>query len=392
MFGIDPWAQVVGQASARAVLESAARSPVHAYLFLGSLGSGSFPAAFGFAGLILAHDLVNRATAGVTPLFGADEAAPPGAAGDSDGAADPPVDPETAAQAERRLRLAVEGRHPDVIVIEPEGATIRVVEAEQIIRAGLRSPVEAERKVIIVRGVDAIEEAAVGKLLKVVEEPPASTVFVLLAEEVPPELVTIASRCVNVEFVRLTAEQIEAALLARDVEPGRARLAALAAGGDVERGRLLATDDGLVNRVALWQEIPERLDGTGSAVAALVDELRAGMDSAQVPLEARHQGELAALQERVEQFGERGSGRAELVARQRRELRRLRSDELRFGLATLARVYRDRLIARPDPVGEAALARIQLTAENLIRNPNEALILQDLLLHINSAPAPAGAR
>lgn len=349
--GIDPWGAVVGQEPARALLEAAAVQPVHAYLFLGSLGSGAFPAALGFAGLILAGEL------------------------DADTERDAAV---------RRLRLAVEGRHPDVIVIEPEGATLRVVEAEQIIRAGLRSPVEARRKVIVVRNVDAIEENAVGKLLKVVEEPPASTVFVLLAEEVPPELVTIASRCVTVDFVRLTDARVHAALLERGVAADRAEVAALAAGGDFERAQLLASDDGLAARVERWRAVAGRLDGTGATVVAVVDELRAGMDSAQGPLEARQARELEELAERIERMGKRGSGEAELVARHRREVRRLRSDELRFGLATMARGYRDRLLAAPDPSAEEALALIQQAAEHLIRNPNEALLLQDLLLRIGA--------
>ena len=348
--GLDPWADVVGQEAALDRLEAAVRSPVHAYLFLGSPGSGSFEAALGFAGLLLAAD----------------------ADGDAAG---------------RHLRLAVEAKHPDVVVVESEGATLRVTEAERIIAAGLRSPVESSRKVIVVKGLDAIEEAAIGKLLKVIEEPPASAVFVLLAEEVPPELVTIASRCVEVEFGPLSIQRLEAALLDVGVEPERARAAATAAGGDAARAQLLASDDTLATRAARWQAVPDRLDGFGSTVAALVDELRAGMDQAQEALEARHTVETEALQERVEQFGERGSGRTELVARHKREIRRLRSDELRFGLATLARVYRDRLVAG-DGSAEAdrALATVQTAADNLIRNPNEALLLQDLLLRISPPP------
>ena len=174
---VDPWVNVVGQRSALDRLQSAARSPVHAYLFLGSLGSGSAAAALGFAGLLLA------------------EASGP------DGVDGPGPD-----SADRHVRLAVEAKHPDVVVFESEGARLRVSEADQIIRAGLRTPIEGSRKVIVVKGIDAIEEAAVGKLLKVIEEPPASAVFVLLAEEVPPELVTIASRCVTVEFGPLSIQ------------------------------------------------------------------------------------------------------------------------------------------------------------------------------------------
>jgi DNA polymerase-3 subunit delta' len=122
-------------------------------------------------------------------------------------------------------------------------------------------------------------------------------------------------------------------------------------------------------------------------VTELVDQVRDGMDRAQGPLEARQAVELEALEERVEQLGERGSGRAELVARHRREVRRARTDELRFGLATLARVYRDRLVEGDTPAAvdaaEAALAAVQETAENLIRNPNEALLLHALFLRLS---------
>jgi DNA polymerase-3 subunit delta' len=347
----DPWAGMVGQDSARARLETAAANPVHAYLFLGSRGSGTFRAALGFAGLVLAH-----------PIEAADGKA-------------------------RALSLAVQGKHPDVVVVEPQGASLRVVEAEEIIRAGLRTPVEGSRKVIVVTGIEVLEEAAIGKLLKVVEEPPPSTVFVLLAEEVPPEMVTIASRCVTVEFGPLTTAELERALLDTGVDAERAAMAAAAAGGDLDRARLLATDDDLAARAEAWRSVPDRLDGTGFQVTELVDQVRDGMDRAQGPLEARQAVELEALEERVEQLGERGSGRAELVARHRREVRRARTDELRFGLATLARVYRDRLVEGDTPAAidaaEAALAAVQETAENLIRNPNEALLLHALFLRLS---------
>lgn len=121
------------------------------------------------------------------------------------------------------------------------------------------------------------------------------------------------------------------------------------------------------------------------------------MDGAQGPLEAKHEAELAELEARVEQLGERGSGRSELVARYKREIRRLRVDELKFGLATMARTCRDRLAAiagGADSSGEQAaieaLTAIQTAAENLIGNPNEALLLQDLFLRLS--PPASGPR
>lgn len=348
----DPWVGVIGQIDAKARLEIAAAAPVHAYMFLGSQGSGTLRAARAFAGLVLAADLTDASEQG------------------------------------RAITLATGDKHPDVIIVEPQGAALRVSEAEEIIRAGLRTPVEGRRKVIIVTGAEAIEEAAIGKLLKVIEEPPPSAVFIMLAEEVPPEIITIASRCVTVEFGPLSLIELEQTLLTEGADAERAGAAAAAAGGDLDRARLLATDDDLAERAALWQRVPGRLDGTGYMATELVSEVRAGMDRAQGPLEARQAQDVEQLEARVEQIGERGSGRTELVARHKREIRRLRYDELRFGLATMSRVYRDHLVEgaglsiTEDETYEA-LQAIQATAENLIRNPNEALLLQELFLTLS---------
>jgi hypothetical protein len=73
-----------------------------------------------------------------------------------------------------------------------------------------------------------------------------------------------------------------------------------------------------------------------------------------------------------------------LAERHKRELRRLRHDELRFGLATLAGAYRDALAAGAgdDRANIEAVAAIQAAAEAMVRNPTESLLLQSLLLKL----------
>ncbi len=347
---IDVWAPIVGQDEPVSRLRSAAESPTHAYMLVGPPGVGTAQAALAFAAELLAV-----------------------------GARDP----------ERVKRLTVKGAHPDVLVVEPEGAGIRVGEAQTIIRSAQISPVEGRRKVIVVHGLEIIEEAAIGKLLKIIEEPPSSTIFILLATEVPPEIVTIASRCLTVQFGPLSQFVVEAQLVGEGVSPKRAKLAATAASGDLDRARLLSGDDALVERAELWRSVPGRLNGRGAVVAELVSQLREGMDAAAEPLEVRHAGELEELAARVEALGERGSGRSDLVARQKREVRKLRTDELQFGLATLARHYRNELVAgdgsresRHHP--QQCLDYIRATTEAVVRNPNEALLLQSLLLRLGA--------
>ena len=84
------------------------------------------------------------------------------------------------------------------------------------------------------------------------------------------------------------------------------------------------------------------------------------------PLAARQKEEADRLQQRIEQSGERGSGKKELEDRHKRELRRHRTDELRFGLATLAGAYRDRLVTSGwDAVDAAASGALEVAGRAL---------------------------
>ena len=301
-----PWADVIGQEPAVATLRNATVDPVHAYLFVGPPGSGKRQAARSFAAEVLSTGF--------------------------DGA-----------EAERAVRLSLAGTHPDLVMIEPAGRSLRGEEADRLTIEGWRSPVEASRKVIVCDRFDSAEPGAAASLLKTLEEPPATTVFVLLAEEIPPEHVTIASRCVTVDFHAVSPELITEWLIGQGVDDATAADVAVVAGGDTGRALLLAADPQLRMRMDAWRSVPERLHGTGEAVAQAVEELRELIDAAQEPLDARQAEEMAALQEREEQLGTRGSGRRDVEARHKREQRLLRDAELTAGFAALSRHYRERL-------------------------------------------------
>jgi len=338
---------VPGQQAVTDQLRRAAARPVHAYLFVGPPGTGKRRAAQDFAASLLCPD-------------------------GGDGTC-------------RVCQQARAGTHVDVEVVERTGAFITVDQAHQITTMAARTPVAGRRKVLVLVDFHLVQKAAPA-LLKTIEEPPASTVFVVLADHVPPELETIASRCVTFTFRPLSEDTIRGALEAEGIGARAAEEAARASGGRLDRARLLALDPDVASRRALWEGVPARLDGTGATVATLTVELLDGIQHAKVSdaLTAQQSAELAALAEREKLTGERGSGRKDLEARHKREQRRLRTDELRSGLATLAAAYRDRA-ARPGPArgvasAVAAVARIQVASEALIRNPNEALWLQALLL------------
>ena len=177
----------------------------------------------------------------------------------------------------RRVRRVRPGRWPACIPtwssIEREGAFLGIDQAREIRRLAMRTPNEAARKVLVLPDFHLAQDA-VPALLKVVEEPPPSTVFVILADHVPPELVTIASRCVRIDFGPLPRRAAGRRRWSADgVDPAVAADVAEAAGGRLDRARLLASDPGFAARRAAWRSVPSRLDGTGATVAVLAAEL-----------------------------------------------------------------------------------------------------------------------
>jgi DNA polymerase-3 subunit delta' len=341
----DPFAAVVGQDRAVEVLRRSAEAPVHAYLFVGETGWGTRAAARAFAGELLA------------------------------GADDP-------RQAARHRRLAAEERHPALFVVERSGASISVAQTEEIVRQASMSPPEGTRQVIVIVDIHLVGTRA-PMLLKTIEEPPPGTFFVVLTDEVTPELATIASRCVRVDFGPIPTDVVIDALTAEGVAPETAQQAARSCGGDLDRARLLAADPGLQARQRFWWELPSRLDGSGARVVELVAEIEERVAEVLAPLQAQHDTELAALADRIEQMGGTKGELREVEARHKREARRVRTDELRAGLATIADRYR-REIGGPDGTRrhlEAGLA-IQQLADRLVFNVNERLALEALLLEL----------
>src|SRR5205085_11154850 len=162
--------------------------------------------------------------------------------------------------------------HPDAAVIERVGPWIDVEQARRITELASLTPVEGQRKILVPIDFHLVKEAA-PKLLKTIEEPPVSTVFVILAEDVPRELVTIASRCVRIDFRPLPTDEIVAALVGADVDPALASEVAAAAGGNLDRARLLASDPDFHARRQAWLDVPARIDGTGAVAAIVAGEL-----------------------------------------------------------------------------------------------------------------------
>ncbi len=344
------WDDVVGQSAAITQLERAAEhGPVHAYLFVGPPGSTKLEAARGFAARLLSG--------------GADA-------------------------THRDARLAIAGTHPDVREVRRTGAAISADQARGIVHVASLAPAEGDRKVLILDEFHLLRPEGAALLLKTIEEPPPSTMFVVLADFVPHDLVTIASRCARIDFVGIPDDVVAARLVAEGVAPAAATAAARGALGDLDRARVLANDPDLSARRAAFAAAPHDLDGTGAVAMRTARQLLDMIDDAAAPMTARHAAEIDAFEEQTQQLGRAAGGRKPIDERHRRELRRHRTDELRAGLAAMAATYRDTATngGTTDVDGcAAAISRIGEAIEALERNPNERLLLEALLWSLPDA-------
>lgn len=341
---------VVGQPRAVQALMAAAKSPVHAYLFVGPQGTGKRSAAKAFAAQLLCAD---------------------GGCGSCS-----------------TCTHALAGEHPDLHVVERTGASIRTEALREVVRKAHTSPTESSRKVLLLVDFHLLTDAQYPIILKTLEEPPPTAVLVVTAEHLPEHLVTIASRCVEVTFTPAPDSVVADALVADGLDRDLAERIAVAAAGRIDRARLLASDPGFATRQEAWASVAHRLDGTGATLAQLVEEILASVDSVAEPLAARHSQELAELDARTKLTGERGSGRKDLVEEHKRQVRRLRTDEIRFGLQTLAGEYRRQLVDGHGGAGAMqAIRLIDDASRALIVNVNEPLLLQSLLVRISKATA-----
>jgi DNA polymerase-3 subunit delta' len=124
------------------------------------------------------------------------------------------------------------GIHPDVLVVSPgENGRVLIDQIREVIeRAGFK-PFEGRRRAVIIDEADTMLGPAQSALLKVLEEPPPSSILILVTTRPDMLLVTVRSRCPLLRFQSVEREAVDAEVrdAARDVlvhaaatdDPGR---------------------------------------------------------------------------------------------------------------------------------------------------------------------------
>lgn len=219
------FSEIKGQETAIHILQCAIQNQhiAHAYLFTGPEGVGKKKAA-----LALAQYLNCEA-----------------------------ADPRTFSSCQRcpSCVQAAAGSHPDIMLLEPDGASIKIEQIRNLLsKVSLRN-YESAYKVAILNDAHLMTEQAANCLLKTLEEPTAHTIFILVTAQAQNLPVTILSRCQQIQFHLLPPTLIQEILQRlhpeRQTQIGLA--AALAQGSIATAEALLANEEFAKARQEFYQ-------------------------------------------------------------------------------------------------------------------------------------------
>lgn len=238
----------------------------HALLFLGKEGSGALPLALAFAQYLLCEKVTgrNNSSAAGPSLFGDPEPVPVAASLVTDACGvcpacqranqlmhpdihfsyptvtkkpgEKPVAADFITEWREFIRLNSYGNLFDWIEMikekENSQGKITAKECDEIIKKLSLKSFEGDYKVLVMWMPEELDKEG-NKLLKIIEEPPANTLFILVAENEELVLPTIVSRCQLIKIPALEIKDIEEALISRNhTDPAIARQVASVSDGN----------------------------------------------------------------------------------------------------------------------------------------------------------------
>ena len=178
------------------------------------------------------------------------------------------------------------GNHPDVHWLEPAGAAIKIAQIRELAEQVVLKPYEATCRAIIIAKAHKMNAPAANALLKLLEEPPERTLFILTARQPGDLLPTVASRCQHIRFNPISRKKLEVILSNKyNLPDADARTIAALAGGSVQRATEMVQSNWLDRRnwlinqlMTLSLESVNHLLALAERLASNRDHLQEGLD------------------------------------------------------------------------------------------------------------------
>jgi len=120
---------------------------------------------------------------------------------------------------------------------------IRVKDAENILHAAYKYPILGDNKVFIIWHAEKMNTGTANKLLKVLEEPPENTFFILTTDSPLQIIGTVRSRCVSFDVPPIRRHELTEALKQKGIDAARIEQFIQAANGDWKKILDLTADN-----------------------------------------------------------------------------------------------------------------------------------------------------
>ena len=150
-------------------------------------------------------------------------------------------------------RLALSGEHPDITVIEKGNpispdvqkgrATIPVEDIREMIRLCSRYAYGGGNRAVMIPDAENMTPQAQNSLLKILEEPPQNTYFLMTTSHPEQILTTVKSRCRSIKLIPWDENYIKETLVSNGIDREIASKAAWVSGGSIGNALRLSSDD-----------------------------------------------------------------------------------------------------------------------------------------------------
>lgn len=196
----------------------------------------------------------------------------------------------------RSCRMVLANTHPDVTVVATDKLSISKDDVRALVLTAQRAPATGRHRVLVVEDADRMSAGTFNVLLKSIEEPPPSTVWMLCAPSAEDLAPTIKSRCRLVSLSVPSSQVVAELLVRRDgVDPQLAERSARAAQGHIGLALRYATQAGALDAREESARTLLGLRGAGEAVMAAQALVERATSEAKAHSEAVAEEEKAAF-------------------------------------------------------------------------------------------------
>lgn len=275
------WTKIIGQERVKRILQQAIRSGKlpNAYLFTGTEGIGKDAVAMEFAKAINCETPLSNGTEACdtcpsckaigtfnSPLM---RMLFPLAKTDSWSQKD--VDEEIGLAAEQ---LQIKAEDPYHNITLPKAVEIKLEQIRNIRLEVSRSVQSGRKRVVIISEADKMRAEGQNAMLKTLEEPQASTLFILTSSNPSRLAATIQSRCQDIRFDLLHPDEIKSRLIEeKELDHDQATFLARLSGGSLTVARNMASEDILELRKQVVQFLRVGLSRSRKNLVAEIDKI-----------------------------------------------------------------------------------------------------------------------